>query len=320
MFKLEYDGSKDSVALRDALANELCELFKKDENVMYLDSDLASSMGMAKAMTSYPKQAIDCGVQEANMVGVACGLAAVGKTVFAHSFGIFASRRCFDQVFLSAAYAKNSLRLIGSDEGITAEYNGGTHMPFEDMSLMRAIPDSRVIDITDCAVMRDTIKQVAALEGFTYIRTARKSSVKIYGEGSTFEIGKGNLLRDGSDVTLIACGIMVADCLQAAEALEKEGINAAVIDMFTVKPLDEELTVAYAKKTGAIVTAENHNVTGGLGSAVCETLSEKHPVPVERIGARERFGQVGTIDYLRQQYGMRVEDIVLAAKRAIARK
>lgn len=320
MQKTIFDGSADEMALRDAFAKTIDELIEKDSSVMYLDCDLMSSMGMAKLAKKHPENVLNCGIQEADMIGVASGLAAVGKRPFAHTFGIFATRRCYDQLFLSAGYAKNSIRVIGSDEGVTAAYNGGTHMPFEDMALIRAIPDSTVIDVTDCAMMTSVIRQAAYREGLTYIRTARKASVRIYPQDAEFTIGKGLVLRDGKDVTIIACGIMVATALEAADELEKQGISAAVIDMFTVKPLDDELVLEYAKKTGAVVTAENHNAVGGLGSAVSELLSETHPVPVMRVGVRESFGEVGEVDYLRERFGLTAENIVANAKKAVEAK
>lgn len=320
MQNIVYDGSKDDIALRDAFARAMSELIDADPRVVYFDADLMSSMGMAKLKKQYPENVMNCGIQEANMIGVAAGMAAVGKIPFAHSFGIFATRRCYDQIFLSAAYANNSVRIIGSDEGISAEYNGGTHMPLEDMALIRAIPNARVIDITDCAMMYDVTKQVAYLDGLTYIRTARKASVRVYGEGSKFEIGKGVVVKDGGDVTIIACGLMVPTAIEAAAQLEKEGVSAAVIDMFTVKPLDEELVEKYAKKTRAVVTAENHRETGGLGSAVCEYLCENLPTAVERVAVFNRFGEVGPMSYLRDQFHLNVSDIVEKAKKAIKRK
>lgn len=320
MIKVIYNGENAAVAVRDRLAAAMGELMAADERICYLDADLMSSIGMSRVAKQYPERVIDCGIQEANMIGVACGLSAVGKIPFAHSFGIFASRRCFDQLFLSAAYAGNSLRVIGSDAGVCAEYNGGTHMPLEDITLIRAIPGSRILDISDGEMIYDIIKKTAYMDGFTYIRTPRKASRALYAEGSEFTIGKGIVVKEGSDVTIIASGIMVAEALEAAKLLSAQGISAAVIDMFTVKPLDEALVLEYAEKTGCIVTAENHNATGGLGGAVAELLAQKRPTVQEFIGVGQRFGEVGPMSYLKEQFGLTAEDIAEKARRAIARK
>ena len=320
MIKVIYNGENAAVAVRDRLAAAMGELMAADERICYLDADLMSSIGMSRGAKQYPERVIDCGIQEANMIGVACGLSAVGKIPFAHSFGIFASRRCFDQLFLSAAYAGNSLRVIGSDAGVCAEYNGGTHMPLEDITLIRAIPGSRILDISDGEMIYDIIKKTAYMDGFTYIRTPRKASRALYAEGSEFTIGKGSVVKEGSDVTIITSGIMVAEALEAAKLLSAQGISAAVIDMFTVKPLDEALVLEYAEKTGCIVTAENHNATGGLGGAVAELLAQKRPTVQEFIGVGQRFGEVGPMSYLKEQFGLTAEDIAEKARRAIARK
>ena len=320
MIKVIYNGENAAVAVRDRLAAAMGELMAADERICYLDADLMSSIGMSRVAKQYPERVIDCGIQEANMIGVACGLSAVGKIPFAHSFGIFASRRCFDQLFLSAAYAGNSLRVIGSDAGVCAEYNGGTHMPLEDITLIRAIPGSRILDISDGEMIYDIIKKTAYMDGFTYIRTPRKASRALYAEGSEFTIGKGIVVKEGSDVTIITSGIMVAEALEAAKLLSAQGISAAVIDMFTVKPLDEALVLEYAEKTGCIVTAENHNATGGVGGAVAELLAQKRPTVQEFIGVGQRFGEVGPMSYLKEQFGLTAEDIAEKARRAIARK
>jgi transketolase len=239
---------------------------------------------------------------------------------FAHSFGPFASRRVCDQIFISAAYANLNIRILGSDPGVTAAYNGGTHMPFEDMGVLRSIPGITLIEPCDPVAVADIVSQLADVYGVYYMRMARKSSIAVYEPGSTFEIGKGNLLRNGTDVTIIASGIMVAESLKAAAALEADGVSARVVDLFTWKPIDTELIVDCAEKTGAIVTAENHNIFGGLGSAVAEAVTQNCPVPMEFVGVTDRFGQVGTEDFLRAEYGLTAENVAAAAKRAIERK
>jgi transketolase len=308
------------VMMREAYCETLCALARENRDIVALDADLISSSGMKPFFREFPDRAVQCGIAEANMIGIAAGLSAVGKIPFAHSFGCFSSRRACDQIMISAAYARLNVRITGSDPGITATYNGGTHMPFEDMGVLRSIPEITLIEPTDPVMTRDIVRQLAAAYGVYYIRLARKNVKSIYSDGSTFEIGRGALLRQGRDVTVIASGIMVAEALKAADILGVEGIGVRVVDMFTWKPIDDELIAMCASETGAIVTAENHNIYGGLGSAVAESLVKSAPAPVEMVGVRDRFGQVGTEDYLRKEYGLTAQDIIDAIRRAIARK
>ncbi|MBR6312050.1 MAG: transketolase family protein [Oscillospiraceae bacterium] len=320
MFKIKSELKKAEVPMRDAYCNTLMQMAEKDERIVALDADLISSSGMKPFFAKFPERAIQCGIAEANMIGIAAGLSLTGKVPFAHSFGPFASRRVCDQIFISAAYANLNIRILGSDPGVTAAYNGGTHMPFEDMGVLRSIPGITLIEPCDPVAVADIVSQLADVYGVYYMRMARKSSIAVYEPGSTFEIGKGNLLRNGTDVTIIASGIMVAESLKAAAALEADGVSARVVDLFTWKPIDTELIVDCAEKTGAIVTAENHNIFGGLGSAVAEAVTQNCPVPMEFVGVTDRFGQVGTEDFLRAEYGLTAENVAAAAKRAIERK
>jgi transketolase len=320
MFKIKNELKKADVAMRDAYCNTLMQMAEKDDRIVALDADLISSSGMKPFFAKFPERAIQCGIAEANMIGIAAGLSLTGKVPFAHSFGPFASRRVCDQIFISAAYANLNIRILGSDPGVTAAYNGGTHMPFEDMGVLRSIPGITLIEPCDPVAVADIVSQLADVYGVYYMRMARKSSIAVYEPGSTFEIGKGNLLRNGTDVTIIASGIMVAEALKAATALEADGVSARVVDLFTWKPIDTELIVECAEKTGAIVTAENHNIFGGLGSAVSEAVTQNCPVPMEFVGVMDRFGQVGTEDFLRAEYGLTAENIAAAVKRAIERK
>ena len=306
--------------MRDAYCGTLMELAKDDPRIVVLDADLVSSSGMKPFFRAFPDRAIQCGIAEANMIGVAAGLSLTGKVPFCHSFGPFASRRVCDQIYISAAYARLNVRIVGSDPGVTAAYNGGTHMPFEDMAVLRGIPEITLLEPCDPVCLADLTKQLADVYGVYYIRMARKGSTAVYVPGSTFEIGKGNVLRPGVDVTIIASGIMVAEALKAAESLAAEGVSARVVDMFTWKPMDRELVARCAEETGAIVTAENHNVYGGLGSAVAEAAAQTVPVPIEMVGTDDRFGQVGTEGFLRGEYRLTAERVVQAALRAIERK
>lgn len=300
----------DKIEMRQTYANTLLELAKGNPKIIGLEADLMSAITTNKIMKEIPNQLINCGIMEANMIGVAAGLSLTGKIPYVHSFGQFATRRPFDQLFVSGAYAKTNIKIIGSDAGVTAEFNGGTHMAFEDLGLVRLIPKATVYEVSDATMFRYLLQKVENEYGIHYFRTIRKNAVKLYNEGEVFETGKGKVLREGSDVTIIASGIMVAESLKAADLLQEQGIDAAVIDMFTIKPIDRELIVKYAKKTRAVVTAENHNVIGGLGSAVAEVLSEYCPTSLRRIGVKEQFGQVGKVDYLKEFYQLTPKDIV----------
>ena len=320
MFKVNAELKTSETLMRDAYCGALMELAEKDSRIVALDADLVSSSGMKPFFKAYPERAIQCGIAEANMIGVAAGLSLTGKVPFCHSFGPFASRRVCDQIFISAAYAKLNVRIVGSDPGVTAAYNGGTHMPFEDMAVLRGIPEITLIEPCDPVQLADVTRQLADVYGVYYLRMVRKNATAVYAPGSTFEIGKGNLLRAGTDVTIFASGIMVAEALKAADLLAEEGVSARVVDLFTWKPIDTELIARCAEETGAFVTAENHNVYGGLGSAVAEAAAKTVPVPIEMVGTDDRFGQVGTEAFLRGEYRLTAERIAEAAKKAIERK
>ncbi|MGM0216636.1 transketolase family protein [Enterococcus sp. AZ109] len=307
-------------AMRDVYAATLAELARVDERVVSLDADLMNSVGLVPVQKEFPDRVIDCGIQEANMFGAAAGMSAVGMIPFVHTFACFATRRIADQVFVSGAFAQANVRLIGSDPGVTAAFNGATHMPFEDIGIMRGIPTVTVIEPTDSVMLEDIVRQTKEQEGIFYIRMSRKNAIQVYEEKSTFEIGKAAMVKEGTDVTIFASGISVADSLDAADALAKEGISAEVVNIFTIKPIDVEGIVKSASKTGAVVTAENHNIINGLGSAVAEVLGEHCPVPMERIGVKDRFGEVGSVDYLKKTMEITAEDIAKKAKKAIARK
>ena len=227
------------------------------------------------------------------------------QTLKLHLFYLFS-----DQFFISANYARLNVKLVGSDPGVTATYNGGTHNSLEDVGLMRTIPDLVIFEPCDAVSLRKLLSLSAYRKGCTYMRLHRKAVAPVYGPGEEFELGKGKVLLDGGDVTLVAAGaVMVAEALKAAELLKKDGVSAAVIDMHTYKPIDEELLVRWAAKTGAVVSCENHQVTGGLGSAIAETLSEQKPTPLRRIGIRGEFGEVGTLDYLLERFGLAAANI-----------
>lgn len=318
--KTVYNGEMDPRAFKDILGKEIPALAAQDPNVIYLDADLMSCIGTTKWALENPDRAINCGIAEANMAGIAAGLSSVGFKPICHTFGPFASRRCFDQVFLAGGYAGNDFTMIGTDPGICAAFNGGTHMPFEDMALYRAIPTATVLDIADAAQLTSVLHQVNDIKGIKYIRVGRKNAARVYEDGTKTTIGKGITLREGKDAVVFATGIMIHEALMAADELAKEGIEIAVVDMFTVKPLDKECTVKYAKQTGAVVTAENHNKIGGLHSAVTEVLAAELPVPVEYVAVDDVYGEVGAQDYLRTQFDLTSDHIVRKVKKAISRK
>lgn len=310
----------EPAAMRDVYCGTLMEMACKDRRIAVLESDLATPVGVVPFAKAYPGNFFNCGIQEGNMVGIAAGLSAAGAIPFAHTFAAFASRRCLDQLFVSAAFAQLNVRLVGSDPGITALYNGGTHMGLEDMGVLMGIPNITLVEPADSAALADALRTAKDRYGITYIRMNRKSAVQIYRDGARFEPGKGVVVRDGDDVTIIASGIMVAESLKAAERLSRRGIEARVVDMFTWKPLDEELIVRCADETGAIVTAENNQLASGLGKSVGAVVACRRPVPVGCVGIDEAFGEVGDMAYLMQQFGLDAPSIEAKAIETLARK
>ena len=314
----------ESAGLSETYFHTMMRLMGENPDVMELEADLGVCIlggGYKEMEETYPGQLFNCGIQEANMVGVACGLSAVGKVPFCHTFSPFLARRANDQIFISACYAGANIRLVGSDPGVTAAFNGATHMPFEDCALYMTIPNAVVIDSCDYVQTKALTEQLAKCGKPSYMRLIRKDCIQVYGDGSQFEIGKGVTLRDGGDVTIIASGILVDEALKAAELLESaQKINARVLDIHTWKPLDEALILKAASETGCIVTAENHQVSCGLGSAVANLLSQKCPIPLERIGIQDRFGQVGPQPFLMEQYNLTAKDIAAAAVETMSRR
>ena len=322
-FELIGKHEKDARASRDAIVTTLDELMAADPSVCYVDCDLMGCLNTKGLWKKYPDRALQAGIAEANAAGVCAGLAATGKKVFFHSFGtIFSSRRCYDQIYMSAAYAGLSVRVLGSDAGVTAAFNGGTHMPLEDAGMYLSIPGATVIDACDYDQLYSITHGLADTEGVSYTRFVRKDVIQVYAPGAQFTIGKGAVLHasDKDVCTVICSGIMVDEALKAWEQLAAEGVSVRVIDMFTWKPLDQELVLAAAAETGCIVTAENHNVTCGLGAAVARCLAGNRPTPQEFVGVQDRFGQVGPQDFLMDEYGLRAADITAAVRRAVARK
>ena len=298
--------------------NKFEEYLTKDEKVVVLDADLMGSLGSGSLVEKYKGRVINVGIMEAQEISCAAGLSRVGLKPFVHTFTAFASRRCLDQIFISSLYQNNPITVIASDAGIQAVHNGGTHMSFEDMGLIRGLANSVVIEPTDSNVLKSVLDEVYSKQDkFYWIRLTRKNVFKIYEEGSKFEIGKANVLQLGSDICIIAIGMMVHEARMAAKKLEEEGISVTVIDMFTLKPIDREAIIKHSKGKKLVVTAENHSITNGLGSAVAEVLAEECQTKLVRVGVKERFGQVGTLEFLQEEYGLRAEDIYQAVKNNI---
>lgn len=311
------------IEMRVVYGQTLLELAEKDERIVVLEADLMRANGTKPFKDRFPARSLNLGVAEANMVGVAAGLAAVGKIPFANTFACFAGRRDYDQFFLSANYARLNVKLVGTDPGILAAINGGTHMPFEDVGLMRNIPKCVVVDPSDGVSLAKLLPQIAYHPGSVYLRLNRKAGPQIHPDGTEFTLGRANVVRDGSDVALFASGaILVPEAAEAARRLEAEGISAAVVDFHTIKPIDRETILRFAGKTGLVVTCENHQIVNGLGSAVAEVLGEELPTRMCRIGVNEQFGQVGDVEYLKKAYGLdagsiraRVRQLLEAAPR-----
>ncbi len=320
MIKLTADHNPDPITMKEAYAQALTLLGAANPKVVTVEADCSNTIGTADFANKYPLRSVNVGIAEGNAVGVSAGLSATGLIPFFHTFAAFASRRVYDQAFISVAYAGLNVKIIGADPGVTAAHNGGTHMPFEDAGIMRNIPGAVVLEPTDAVMLRSVLPQIADHYGLVYMRFSRKNNPRIYEDNQEFKLGKGVLLREGSDVTLIANGIIVAEALAAADLLAADGISARVVDMFTFKPIDREIIIESAKRTGALVTAENHSIINGLGSAVSEVLTDSCPAPLERLGSQDRFGEVGTIEALKSHFGMQATDIAAAARRAIERK
>ena len=310
----------DKQDMRDAYCDALISAAEQNERVLSLNCDLSGSLGTGRFRARFPERSYNLGIMEANACSMAAGLSVTGYVPFVHSFAVFSSRRMADQIFLSCAYAGLNVKIIGGDAGVSAAVNGGTHMAFEDLGVLRSIVGLRLFEPTDNVMVKALIPLIASQYGVDYIRMPRRGVVKIYDEGETFIPGKAKLLREGSDVAIIASGVLVSEALLAADLLAAEGIEARVLDCFTIQPLDTACVVESAEATGCVVTAENHNVIGGLGSAVAEALGERAPVPMERVGVKNSFGEVGSQAYLMDHFGLRAKDIADAARRVIARK
>ena len=302
--------------LKDIYCDLMIELAEQDERVVLLDADLSSSLGVTPFAKKFPQRFFNCGIQEANMIGVAAGLSATGFLPFTHTFGCFASRRCMDQVYISAAYARLNVKMVGSDPAVISAYNGGTHQALEDMAVLRCIPGITLVEVVDKPMLKSLLPQIKDMNGVVYLRLNRKQELQLFEDGAHFEIGKGVTVACGYNGTIVTSGVMLEQSLKAREILLSRGINTRVVCMHTWKPIDKPLLERCARETGAIITVENHTIVNGLGSAVADALMDT-PVRQGRIGVRDRFGEVGDVNYLLKAFRMTPEDIAEEVMRCI---
>ena len=305
------------IATREAYGKALVKLGKINDDVVVLDADLSKSTKTNDFYKAYPDRFFNMGIAEQNLVGAACGFAAAGKIPFASTFAMFATGRAFEIIRNSACYPKLNVKICATHAGITVGEDGGSHQSVEDISLMRSIPNMTVLVPADGVEAEKMIFAAAEYNGPMYVRLGRSAVPTLFDENYNFEIGKGVVLKEGNDATIIACGMMVNEALIAADMLKEENINVRVINMSTIKPIDTELIIKAAKETKAIVTAEEHSIIGGLGSAVSEVVSENHPVKVKKVGLNDCFGESGTPGELLEKYGLTAKYIVAKVKESI---
>ena len=308
------------IATRDSYGKALAQLGAKYENLIVLDADLAHATKTLEFKKAFPDRFIDCGIAEANMMSIAAGIASTGKVAFASSFAMFAAGRAFEQVRNSIGYPHLNVKIGATHAGISVGEDGATHQCCEDIALMRTIPGMTIINPADDIEARQAVEAAILHDGPVYLRFGRLALPVIFDDNYSFQIGKGVQLTDGGDVTIIATGLMVSEGIKAQAMLKEEGISTRLINMHTIKPLDKDIVIKAAEETGAIVTAEEHSIIGGLGGAVAETVAESRPVPVIRVGVNDTFGQSGPAAELLNVYGLNAENIVEKAKQAISLK
>lgn len=307
-------------ATREAYGKALVALGAENQNIVVLDADLSKSTKTADFAKHYPDRFFNMGIAEANLMGTAAGLATAGKIPFASTFAVFATGRAFEQIRNSIAYPKLNVKIAATHAGVTVGEDGGSHQAIEDVAIMRSLPNMTVLVPADGEETRQVINAAAQYKGPVYIRMGRLDAPLLFDTNYTFEIGKANVVREGSDVVVFANGVMVAAALEAAQELEQEGIKAAVVNVASVKPLDEETVIRWAKETGAVVTAEEHNIIGGLGSAIAEVLAENAPTPMLRVGIKDTFGESGRPLELLEKFGLTKKEVIEAVKAVISRK
>ena len=305
--------------MRAVYAECLAKLMEEDRHVCVLDADLGKASGTLGLRPRFPEQMFDCGVAEQDMASIAAGLSSYGFKPWIESFTPFATRRICDQVAISIAYAGRNVKIVGTDPGIAAELNGGTHMSMEDIGVLRSIPGMVIFEPVDPVQLRAAMPVLNAYEGPVYVRLFRKELPTVFEEGYEFDLFKADTIKEGKDLSIFVTGFLTRDVIEASRLLAEEGIDAEIINVHTIKPIDKETVVASARKTGTVLTVENHNVIGGLQSAVLEALAEEK-IPVCAVGVEDRFGEVGKLPYLREAMGLTVENIVAKAKKAVSLK
>lgn len=313
-------NTTQNIATRDAYGKTLVQLGAENKDIVVLDADLSKSTKTADFAKVFPERFINMGVAEQNLLGFSAGLAAVGKVPFASTFAMFATGRAFEIIRNSIAYPKLNVKIAATHAGISVGEDGASHQAIEDVALMRAVPNMTVLVPADAEETTQVIRAAAAYHGPVYIRLGRLALPVLFDTDYKFEIGKANVIREGKDIAVIANGLMVVEALKAANVLSTEGIEVTVVNCASVKPIDQETIVKAARNTGAVVTAEEHNIIGGLGSAVAEVLVENYPVPMTRVGVRDVFGESGRPDELLVKYHLTAQDIVAAVKETIKRK
>ena len=306
--------------MRKMFASELEKLMNENENIVLLNADLAKPNGFGDFAEKFPERAINVGIAEQNMACIAAGMSSYGFIPFICTFTPFATRRICDQIAISICYAKQNVKIIGTDPGISAEYNGGTHMSVEDIGVLRSIPNLVIFEPVDNAQLKNLLPQIIDYKGPVYIRMFRKSTPDIFEENETFNLFKAKKMKDGKDVSIFCSGLMVDETLKANKELEEMGIDAEIINIHTIKPIDEESIISSVQKTKTAVTVENHNIIGGLRSAVAEVVCENYPVPLRSVGIRDTFSRVGKMPYLKETYNMTQKDIVSAVVSALEAK
>ena len=312
--------ANEKKATRAAYGETLIELVNAGVPVVAVEADLSGSTTTKKLGDAYPERLFNVGIAEQDMVGVAAGLSLTGKVAFSGSFAVFGTGRVYDQIRNTVCYANLDVKIAPTHAGVSVGPDGGSHQMVEDIALMRVLPNMRVLVPADFAAAKAAIKLAAETPGPVYIRMGRASVPCVYDESSVFEVGRAKVLREGSDVTIVACGVEIDEALKAAEALAEKGVSAEVIDAFSIKPLDEETILSSARKTGCVVTAEEHSVIGGLGGAVAELLSEKLPLPLVRVGMRDCFGTSGEMAELMREFELDAPAIASAVDEALSRK
>lgn len=299
--------------LRKMYVAELSRLMKQNDKIVILDADLAGAVGTKPLYQEFPDRCIDCGIAEANMACIAAGLSAQGFVPFIHSFAPFVARRAFDQIAVSMCYSEQNVRIVGTDPGVTTTTNGGTHMCFEDVAALRGLCNVAIIDVVDGKQLVKALPYIVEHKGPMYLRMERKQNKCYWEDNYKFEFGKADKIQDGKDVTIVASGASLFDAVKAADILKEQGVSVDLLSVHTVKPLDEQAIVASAKKTGRVLTVENHSIHGGLYGAVCETLSAKCPTLCDAVAVRDKLTQVGSLDDLKRDYGLTADDIVARA-------